>query len=309
MLKWLKHSRLVLAPLAAVLVISLGACGSEEEPTTTPAQAESDQSAAGDDTLGAAAKLMGPPPVDETVDDAVKRIEEILGSGDCGKINELNPLGRPALATEQRCEVLKRLEGLEVVDAQQFGKLGGIIGYQRGVSTLNAILVRDSDGLLHIATIDPFTGESATAGEFETKFKQVAEQGTVALAERDCEGFLEVAYRRFGIGGGDDGEVCDRVENNVVAVLLERGGDPKPVDLDGGGSYAFFGVDTPASYITLIAARQSEQGLPETLPTEIAELPKGAPEYGIVDALRTNPREPIKTPGDAGDEASDESSG
>ena len=300
MLKRLKlnaHSRLGSAALAAVLVISLGGCGSEEEPATTPEQSESDQAAAGDD--GAAVGLMGPPPVDETVDDAVKRIDEVLGSGDCEKINELNPLGRPALATEQRCEVLQRLDGLEVADAAEYGKLGAVIAYQRGQGTINALLVRDSDGLLHVASFDPFIGESGTEGELAAEFEQVAEQGTEALADKDCESYLEVAYRRFGIGAGEDGEVCDRIENNIVAALLERGGKPQPVDLDGGSSYAFFGIDTPVSYLTLIAARQTEEGLPETTPMEIAELPKGAAEYGILDALRTNPRQPIEAPAEA----------
>ena len=244
---------------------------------------------------------MGPPPVKEKVGDAVKRLEAALESGDCDKINELNPLGRPLISTEQRCELLKRLKGLKVKDTAEFGKLGAVIALERGVGTLNLILVRDSDGLLHLAYLDAFTGESGTEGKLAKQFKEVASKGTKALAEGDCEAFLKVAYRRFGLANGTDREACDRAKNNIVSALLERGGEPKPVDLAGGSQYAFFGIDTPVSYLTVIAARQTEEGLAPGLPKEVRELPKGAPEYGIVDVLRTNPRQPIEAPEESPD--------
>jgi len=297
-----RRSRFACLALLAVSAF-VGACGSEEEPTAKQPTSASQEPDADKPPATDEPSLMGTPPVEESIDEAVDRIDDVLRSGDCEKINELNPLGRPQLATEQRCEVLKRLEGLEVAKAAEYGKLGAVINYERGLGTVSAVLVRDSDGLLHLAFIDPFIAEPSVGSELAKEFERVAEQGTKALAERECEPFLELAFRRFGLGAGEDGEVCDRVETNVVAALLEAGGEAKPVDLEGNSAYAFFGVDTPSSYITVIAARQTEEGLSEELPKEIAELPEGAGEYGIADALRTNPRQPIEAPAGAAEEA------
>ncbi len=293
--------RAAFALFAAALAVSIGACGGDDEQTSSTAAggAGNGETPSGGSGSDGEVALMGNPPVEETIDEAVKRIEGVLDSGDCKKINELNPLGRPGLTTDQRCEVLKRLDGLEVVGTAEYGKLGGVIAFERGQGTLNVILVRDSDGLLHVDLIDPFSAEPGTEGKLAKEFEQVADKGAKAMADNDCEAFLEVAYRRFGLGGGTDKEVCERAENTLVAALLERGGEPTPVDLTGGASYAFFGIDTPISYVTVIAARESEKGVPPTLPKEIAELPKGAPEYGIVDAVRTNPRQPIEAPEDS----------
>ena len=311
-----RRKRLARAALGIMLAasFSLAACDStdstdQETPPTAEGGAGAQSDEQGDTPQpdqqggtpggGGDVRLMGPPPVDESVDDAVARIEDAVSSGDCETINDLNPLGRPGLATERRCEVLKRLEGLTVVGKAEYGKLGAVIGYERGARTLNVVLVRDADGLLHIAFIDPFTGKSATDGDLAKPFAKVADQGAAALAEKDCEAFLEVAYRRFGLGAGKDRDVCDRVKKNIVAALLERGGEPKALNLAGGSTYAFFGVDTPFSYLTLIAGRQTETGLPKEAPKAIAELPKGAPDYGVVDALRTNPRQPIEAAEDS----------
>ena len=220
---------------------------------------------------------MNVPPVKESIDEAIVRIEDALASGDCNKINELNPLGRPGLATKQRCEVLRRLTDLKVTGAEQYGRLGAVVGFERGLQTLNAVMLRDSDGLLHIALIEALTGKAATKGELARQFEAVADDGVSALADRDCAAFIDVAYKGFGIGSSPEDEVCPRVEDNVVAALLESGGEDEPVELAGSSTYAFFGLRTPASFITLIAAGDGES-------------------YGIVDALRTNPREPIEAP-------------
>ena len=119
---------LLAAALIAALAIVLAACGGDdEEPTTTTGAAGTPAAGAGGTAAAGEAALMGPPPVKEKVGDAVKRLEAALESGDCDKINELNPLGRPLISTEQRCELLKRLKGLKVKDTAEFGKLGAVI--------------------------------------------------------------------------------------------------------------------------------------------------------------------------------------
>jgi hypothetical protein len=271
-----RAARWAAAALAVALALGLSACGSDDS---------SDSS-----------EPMPAPPVRENVDQAVKRMQKVVDGGDCEQINELNPLGRPAAATKQRCLALKRILGLDVTRAEQYGKLGGVVAFQRGIRILNAILLRDSDGLLHVGSIEALTGKAGTEGNLAPEFKKVADQGLAALADRDCEAFLPYAFRRFGFGAGNNEDVCIRVQNNIVASLLESGGEPTPVGLAGNSTYAFFGVATPSSFITLLAARESEDDLPEGVPESVAQLPEDAPEYGIADAVRTNPREPIEAP-------------
>jgi hypothetical protein len=271
----------MLAALAAVFSISLAACGGGDE--TTSSSTTTRTTTDGDNPAPRQPPLMGLPPAEENVKEASKRFQEAVESDDCEQINELNVLSRPGLATEQRCALLKRFVGLDVADTAEYGKLGGVIAYQRARRIFNAVLLRDSDGLFHIAYFDLLTGPAGTKGDLAQQFEQVAKKGTKALGDRNCKEFLKVANRRIGIARGDDKATCAQVKRNIVARFLARGGKAKPEHLDGSSSYAFFGVDTPGSYLTLIAARL-------TGPSE--GLPKDAPEYGIVDAFETNPRVP-----------------
>ncbi len=225
----------------------------------------------------------------ETVNEAVERIDGVLSNGECEQIYDLNPLSRPKLATESRCEALRGLAGLPVKAAAAYGKVAAVVDYQRGDRTVSALLVGDADGRFHIAFIDPFLGTPSVGTKREPRLDVAAERAVRALRGRDCAAFLDVAYRRFGFGGGTDAEVCDRVETNPVAALA-GGGKTRLERLGGNAHYAFYGLETRDSFLTVIAARQTEAGIPEALPQEIARLPDGAPEYGFVDALQTGPR-------------------
>jgi len=286
--------RAALTAFAALLATWLVACGGDDETssstTTTSTRA---QDGPGPAPPAREPPLMGQPPVHEDAKKAVKRIKKTLKSGDCDKINELNLLSRPALATERRCNLLKRFTDLEVTGAVDYGKLGAVIAFQRAARTFNWVMLRDSDGLLHLAYFDLLTGPAGTEGALEKQFETVANKGTKALAKKNCKVFLKYANRRVGLGRSNEKITCARVKANSLARFLTRGGKPKPEHLAGGSSYAFWGVDTPGSYLTLIAAKL-------TGPQE--GIPKDAPEYGIVDIYETNPRVPPAAPEDSGDD-------
>ncbi len=229
----------------------------------------------------------GPPKMSETVNDAVQRIERVVSSGDCEQINELNPVNRPKLATESRCRALQGLSGLEVQAAAAYGGVAGVVDYKRGDRTVSALLIGDADGLFHIAFIDAFRGVPSVGTPRARRLDTAAEGAVRALRRRDCAAFLEVAFRRFGFAGGSDADVCERVESNPLAALDPRGKGRLEL-LGGNAGYAFYGLSTRAAFLTVIVAQQTEAGLPETVPEEVARLPAGAPEYGYVDALQTN---------------------
>jgi hypothetical protein len=266
--------------LAAALLMS--ACGDEanNDPSNVPSNQPHNE------------PLQGPPPVSESLDEALSRISEILASGDCDEINGLNPLSRPNLSSDARCQYLLRITDAEYDDSEEFGDLGAVADYTRGGKTISMVLIRDRDGLYHVAFIDPFRGVPSVGTDFPDDFDQAAEDAVNALQARDCQAFLTVASRRFGFGAGDDTVVCPRVENPLLSNLLKPiEGDVHPERIGGNGGYAFYSIETPASFLTIVMAQQTEgKNLPSGISPEIATLPPDAAEYSYVDAYQTNPR-------------------
>src|SRR5262245_46994004 len=272
--------RLRLLAVAAVLAIAAAGCNSSSS---------SDDGATDPAAATARAKLQGPPAMSESIDEAIQRIDEVVSSGDCEQIDALNPLSRPQLANPSRCEVLKSLAGLQPRGAAAYGDAAAVVDYARGDRTVSVLFVGDRDGLFHVAYVDAFRGTPSVGTKPVHELDIAAERAVRALRRHDCAAFLEAAYRRFGFAGADDAEVCARVKRNPLAELAPHG----KVRLDrlgGNAQYAFYGLATRNSYLTLIAAHQTEAGVPETMPERIAALPKGAPAYGFVDAFQTNPR-------------------
>jgi hypothetical protein len=107
-----------------------------------------------------------------------------------------------------------------------------------------------------------------------------------ALANRDCDAFLAVAYRRFGPGAGSRDQVCPRLEENAIANLIEAYPKARTTRLGGNEGYGFYSLATPAHHHTLVLAQQTEKQAPPNAPP----LPKGAAEYGYVDSYLTNTR-------------------
>jgi hypothetical protein len=230
---------------------------------------------------------MKPPPSREPVKKAEKKIGFVLASDDCDAINELNPSSRQEfLNTQDRCEYLKLLEGLKVRGAEEYGDAGAVIDFASGERTISAVLIRDRDGLFHVAFIDSFRGVPSVDTELAKQFDAAAERAVKALKNKDCDAFLDVAYRRFGSGAGDEEQVCPRVEQNPIANAFQAYPKAKVKRLGGNEGYGFYSVATPAVHYTLVLAQQTEKGAPPKAP----KLPKGAAEYGYVDAYVTNTR-------------------
>jgi hypothetical protein len=236
---------------------------------------------------GGRQRLMKPPASHESVEEAEKKIRFLLASDDCDAINELNPVSRQEfLNTEARCEVLKRLDGLKVRGMEEYRDAGAVIDYASGKRTTSAVLIRDRDGLFHVAFIDSFRGVPSVDTKLAKQFDGAADRAVQALADKDCDAFLDVAYRRFGPGAGSRNQVCPRVEENPIANAFEAYPKAKLKRLGGNEGYAFYSVSTPGAHYTIVLAQQAEKGAPPKAPS----LPKGAAEYGYVDAYLTNTR-------------------
>lgn len=261
-----------LVPLALGLTIVTGCGATSETPDeTTPPDLE-------------------PPEAKESISEAERRIAKTVSSDDCDAINELNPLSRPQLRTDRRCDYLKRIDGLDVLAAEDYGNLGGVIDYRRGAGVISAVLIRDSDGLFHVAFLDAFRGEPSAGTKAPPEFDRAADRAVKALEDGDCEAFLEVASRRFGAGVGSDSKVCNRIENSRVAAAREASPDAELEPLGGNGGYAFYGLASPGAYLVIVTAQQVESDATDRLSSEIADLPEGASEHAYVDAYRANTR-------------------
>jgi hypothetical protein len=233
-----------------------------------------------------APEQLGPPKPKESIDEASARINQTLGSGDCDRIAKLNPLSRTTLDNPKRCAALKRLASLEATGAAAYPG-GGILDYAVGPRTLAAILVVDSDGLYHIALLDPFVGKPSIGTPFAPQFDAAARKVAKALARRDCQGFLAVASRQIGPGTLNRKQLCP-LPKNPFSVIGDQFPSAKPKRLGGNADFAFYSYGTPGVNYTLLFARQSNAGLPPTLP----KVPKGAATYSYLAAYPTNKKQP-----------------
>ena len=270
--------------LAAVV----GGCGGDDSETTTP-----------DEGGGENLELAKPK---EDVDEARKRIAKTLATDDCKQINELNPVGRPSLSSKARCDYLRRLDGLEVSGAKAYGDAGAVIDYEIAERTYSAVLIRDSDGLYHVAFFNPYGVEKTVGTKYAKTFDQTANKTLEALKKRDCKAYSEVLFRRFGIGRQDDKVICEFVENSPIARQLEAFPDAEFKSSGGNADYAFYTLATPATHWTLVFARQADR---KGQPSEL-DLPDDSATYAYVAAYPTALREPPAESGEGSEDGGSE---
>jgi hypothetical protein len=260
-------------PLAAVALVAalLSACGGGGDPEP-------------------ALDLAQP---NETLGEAQDRMSEAFASDDCDRINqELNPLSRqPQINTGERCEFLRRLDGLEPTAAQRY-RGGAVLDYElEGDRVMSAALILDADGLWRVAHIDAFRAEQSVGTDpAPRRFDAAATEAVAALGERDCQRLLDVAYRKLGWWSQPGEQSCARVVENPIANMLDGYPDAEPERLGASGAFAFYSLASPSIAYTLILQRQTADDLPEGLPEDVVEVPDDAAEYSYVDAYVTNQR-------------------
>jgi hypothetical protein len=268
----------LLAGLALAAAVALAACGSDG----------SSDSTTGKRGAPAGRAMAGSPPAKESIRDAERRITGALATGDCTQINALAPIeGAAASATPDHCQSLKNLANLEVGGVAAYGDQGGVIDYRTTEGVISAILVRDSDGLFHIAFLNPFNTQPSVGTPFAKAFDGAVTGAVEALRDANCQAFLRVAYRRFGDGGLPESEVCQAVRESGFGAILRDNRHARPVPLGGNGSYAFYGVNTSIGFFTIVAAKETDS-VPSSLADAVPPLPAGAPTYGYVQAYLTS---------------------
>jgi hypothetical protein len=275
--------RATLAAWVAVIAsaLALAACGSGssgQSDSTSKKEAEAGKGPA-----------RGSPPQRETIADAQRRIAGALATGNCHQINALAPVVTAAAsATPDHCQSLKNLANLVVGGAASYGGLGGVIDYRTTDGVVSAVLVRDLDGLFHVAFLNPYNVDPSVGTALARPFDSAARRAVDALRANDCQAFLSVAYRRFGEGGLPEPAACQAFEANGLGPILRKNRRARPVPLGGNDSYAFYGLNTSIGFFTIIEARESDS-VPPSLAKVAIPLPAGSPAYGWVQAYLTKP--------------------
>jgi hypothetical protein len=159
-----------------------------------------------------------------------------------------------------------------------------VIDYRDGMSTISAVLVLDRDGLYHVAFLNPFNQGPTVGTPYAQQFDRAAKEAVEALEKGDCAAYLEVVFRRIGLGAGDKPRVCAFVDENPIGNLLAAQPDAELERAGGNADYGFYTLSTPAVNLTIVLARERDEGAPPNAP----DLPAGAAEYGFVSAYPTN---------------------
>ncbi len=265
----------------SLLAVALGAvllagCGGGKSSSTTSAGASAGQAAK-------PPKPVGSPPARESVPEAEKRIQRLASSNDCDVVNKLNLLHRPDLNTTARCESLQGLAGLAVKGGASYGD-AAVIDYSLGIRTMSLVLVRQPDGLFHVAFPDYLVAQSSVGTKYADQFDRAAQGAVKALRTHHCAQFLANAYREIGPGSLSKSDTCNFVDNNPIAGAFSSYPQASIDGLGGNRNFGFFGISAPAGYLTLVFAHETPS---DYLPPG-KTLPKGAPAYGFAGVYLTN---------------------
>jgi hypothetical protein len=143
------------------------------------------------------------------------------------------------------------------------------------------VLILDGDGYYSIAFVDrSHTGPTVKA-KLSPEFDQVANRVVEAFRDQDCDAFGKLTVSRYGAASAGG---CSFLERSQLGSVTASYAPAKARSLGGNRDYAFYGVASPRTFMTVILARQSDA---DAAP-EVPPLPEGAPPYGFVNAFRTS---------------------
>jgi hypothetical protein len=142
-------------------------------------------------------------------------------------------------------------------------------GYSQPATT---VLALDSDHRFHVVFIQFEYG--SIGSKPNPAFDRNVRLAVAALRRADCNAFVKVAFRGFGLGGGPETSVCTRLPRNALHKALVADPAAKPVKLGGNSLYAFYGLTAAGQYWTLVMAQQPPS----------PSLPLGSAQYAFVNA-------------------------
>jgi hypothetical protein len=224
---------------------------------------------------------IAPPPIREGLAEAQSRIANTIASGDCDRINAL--YASVESQTDESCETLITLEQSAASGAQAYGNRAGVVDYSTEPEAATMVLVRDSDGLFHIAFVASEESSPTVNTPLAKGADAVAAAAVEAMRAKDCEGFLRVANRAGGIGALPKELACRAIEVDPIQAGLFNAPDARPRRLGGNAHFAFYGLSTPDSYFTIVLAKSDDSVSGQNQPSGAASS-----QYRYVASYETN---------------------
>jgi hypothetical protein len=263
----------------ATLAFFVGGCGGDDDPLAPPAESTEVDLPTGGEVETVSGHRMKPVKAKETLKEGVDRIAKTAKSGDCKEVVALFPLARESTDAAADCEFLRQALNREFVSSQEFGG-GGVIDLVTDDVGSTAVLILDADGRFHVAFVDGYLGGESAGTEPPTEeWDNAAQAALDALAQKDCEAFIAVAHHRFGPGSApEEADTCAFVEANSVPTILEENPKAKLKSLGANADYAFYGLETPNTNLTMVLARQVD---PKVLPEGLEPLPPDSPDLAF----------------------------
>lgn len=216
----------------------------------------------------------GQPQPRDSITAAIARIRAALDTRGCTpQLRALLHSSYGKANAKQRCTYLRK--GLGTFKSPRglaYGSAGEIDAGSGYAIPATVVLALDGDGKFHIAFVEFNYG--SIGSKPNPVFTRNARAAIAAIRAADCGGFLKVAYRGFGLGGGRDTAVCARLPGNALHRALAADPQAKLRNLGGNTLHAFYGISAAGRYWTIVMAQQ----------TPSAKLPVDAARYAFVDA-------------------------
>jgi hypothetical protein len=214
------------------------------------------------------------PPARDSVGAAISRIQSALATPGCSTPLRALLHSSYGKANPQRActYVRKSLGTFKSPRGMAYGSAAEIDAGTGYAIPATVVLALDGDGRFHIVFVEFNYG--SIGSKPNPVFTKNARAAVAAIRTGDCGGFLKVAYRAFGLGGGSDSAVCSRLPGNSLHRALAADPKAKLKNLGGNSLHAFYGISAGGRYWTIVMAQQ----------TPSASLPVDAARYAFVDA-------------------------
>jgi len=254
------------APLIAALAIAgaLGGCGG------------SGGSQSGGDPSGplqptpyrvlAAGKPIGPPPHREDIDDAQRRIAAAGASGDCERIADVFVTGSPAGKTTSSCELISSIGASKPTGLAAYGNEAGVIDYATSSRGATLVMIRQADGLFHIVFTIAHSKAASAGTPLGKGADAVATSAVEAIHHQNCDAVLSLAFPGSAVSALGKPKACFLLANDPIQGALFNDPKARPAPLGGNALFAFYGLDTPRSYVVAVLARAGLTGGPNANP-------------------------------------------
>lgn len=241
-------------PLIVAIAAAAGLAGCGDSSSSTPS-ASFGPSQPTPYQVVSVGKPIGPPPDRENIKAAQRRIAAAAASGDCDRIADLYTIGSASGRTPQACDLITQIGAIAPTGVEEYGNEAGVIDYATPSRGATLVMLRQADGLLHIA----FTASHGTVPAAGTPLGEGADAAAASAVEvihaGDCDGFLELAYRGGGIGVLKKPEVCYVLVNDPIHGATFNSPDARPRRLGGNQFFAFYDLNTPGAYVLTVLAR------------------------------------------------------